>query len=204
VTKLCGAECASVVNFWCSIPPTQCDTAGAAGGIPSIRPRGLLALVTTSYASGLRSMGQGNVNLEWHNIEDATTSLSARSGKLRYARRFLIVSAGLMPIVLGSCMRGAKININIVSSSDVRFTGETLDDEPFCLSAATIALVSGPVVWDSSPSPNNSSCFNKWGFLIGGRDFRFRKSAFRLKPGSYYTTVTGSGRYAYAEFVITR
>lgn len=123
---------------------------------------------------------------------------------MRYARQFFIVSAVLMPIVLGSCMRGAKININVVSSSDVRFTGETLDDEPFCLSAATIALVSGPVIWDSGPSPKNSSCINKWGFPLGGKDFRLRKSASRLEPGSYYTTVTGSGRYAYAEFFIKR
>jgi hypothetical protein len=122
---------------------------------------------------------------------------------VKHIRAFAATIAALGSLALGSCTRGAKIRVTVVSPTDVRFSGETGDDdEPFCLQSAGIAVVGGPPVWETMPPLNAASCEHTWTFPSGGKNFRFIRRINRLKPGRYYTTVSGSGRYGYAEFVV--
>ena len=105
-------------------------------------------------------------------------------------------------IALGSCTRGAVVAVKVISPSSVSFSGSTGDDEPFCLSSASIAPIGGPVIWEIM-APLNGSCISEWEFPLGGEGFRFNKRALKLPPGQYYTTVGGSGRYAYVDFNVT-
>jgi len=121
---------------------------------------------------------------------------------LRQVTSPLAIALAIIGISLGSCTRGAVVAVMVVSPSSVKFSGSTGNYEPFCLSSASIAPIGGTVIWETL-APLNGSCINEWGFPLGGKGFRFNKKALKLPPGQYYTTVGGSGRYAYVDFNVT-